>query len=432
MMNETQFSSGKLHELKCTMGLVHDKFTKNVVPFINKKKNDLVVRHRFHAPRTLLAFNSNEHALFMSYLPNDLEIPQILTLGKRDRFNRPITITFGECISLAGDHFETPEALYQTADDYLKDTRWVIGHLDCFLESITCKAGRDYYKLAVKNFTHFRGDHPNNAISEFRRHFDSAISIAGQGHELLRKHKQPAAADKRYHEALVYCAFACHFLTDCLSTGHMRTPRALLTEVCRDFYKGKHVWVPGFGTQLLGDIIAGAYSLVCHNRDNGGLIVESQWNLESLLTDLPCKYEPIDLVDPTREFNNVYQAFGDDFLELVPTNPTWVLGACAIRAATQAIWQMYWFGVCDYLNKFALDDFDDPLSFIPEVKATDNPPPLVYEYGGRLAGELWEKTARWRIGVHGDLIGLGVQLKTEASRYELKEAWRHNARKQED
>jgi hypothetical protein len=86
---------------------------------------------------------------------------------------------------------------------------------------------------------------PFGAAATYRRAHEQAMQLA-YAHGV----KQEAMDD-----ALLADAFACHFLTDAFSAGHIRTPRASIQE----YWDGR---VPGFHRKLvhwLADRVEGAY-----------------------------------------------------------------------------------------------------------------------------------------------------------------------------
>lgn len=87
---------------------------------------------------------------------------------------------------------------------------------------------RRYLALASQNHCHFAsqplgyGDHGNEALTLYRAYHRRALKEAGEA---------GGSSDwAGLHRALVVDAFACHFLTDLFASGHIRTPRRLLSE----------------------------------------------------------------------------------------------------------------------------------------------------------------------------------------------------------
>ncbi|MDX1838281.1 phospholipase [Legionella taurinensis] len=77
-----------------------------------------------------------------------------------------------------------------------------------------------YLKLAQVNFDHFVPD----ALTAYRAGHAVALRSALKAHHALSEGNL-AEADKALHLAYAQNAFANHFLTDSMSSGHMRTPR---------------------------------------------------------------------------------------------------------------------------------------------------------------------------------------------------------------
>ncbi|CAB3991338.1 Hypothetical predicted protein, partial [Paramuricea clavata] len=75
-------------------------------------------------------------------------------------------------------------------------------------------------KLAAINFDHFEPQAPRAYLVGHQLAMEKAREAA--------KEKDPDTKKKMLNESLSIDAFACHFLTDCFSSGHMRTPRVEL------------------------------------------------------------------------------------------------------------------------------------------------------------------------------------------------------------
>jgi hypothetical protein len=89
---------------------------------------------------------------------------------------------------------------------------------DVELEIIT--HGR-YSSLSVDNFDHFEGDKFQAAKQAFLAGYNLALEVV--------QNAQPGE-NQKLKEAYAIYGFACHYLTDTFSTGHMRVPRFELYE----------------------------------------------------------------------------------------------------------------------------------------------------------------------------------------------------------
>lgn len=77
-----------------------------------------------------------------------------------------------------------------------------------------------YLRLAQVNFDHFVPD----SLAAYRAGHAVALRSALDAHDYLNQGKR-ALATQALHRAYAQNAFANHFLTDSMSSGHMRTPR---------------------------------------------------------------------------------------------------------------------------------------------------------------------------------------------------------------
>jgi hypothetical protein len=168
--------------------------------------------------------------------------------GKRVELVPDYYITFGDMVAMAGDHFESIEQMRQFAMkpsgkesraeiEYVRE--WKLKHKGRKYDSEAKEyAQKRYYALAGRNRSHFvnpeKGDEqrstqdkaqsvkpvkgidiPQNSIAGYRLNHVKAIREAAAA----------GAAGASIQKAMAVDAFACHYLTDSFSSGHLRTPR---------------------------------------------------------------------------------------------------------------------------------------------------------------------------------------------------------------
>lgn len=105
-----------------------------------------------------------------------------------------------------------------------------------------------YGDLAEMNFDHFKGE----ALVSFNAGFKVAVTTAEKAFEK----QDPVAKRELFVESLAQLLFACHFLTDLFSAGHLRTPRKEMWDIITD--RG----IMG------GSLSAGFLAMKMHNEDN--------------------------------------------------------------------------------------------------------------------------------------------------------------------
>lgn len=80
-----------------------------------------------------------------------------------------------------------------------------------------------YLLLAQVNFDHFAPD----ALDAYQTGHSAALETAIKAHDLLARDERTEAL-QTLHQAYAQNAFACHFISDAMSSGHMRVPRRAL------------------------------------------------------------------------------------------------------------------------------------------------------------------------------------------------------------
>ncbi len=223
-------------------------------------------------PRPLQPFNSGEHV----WLGNAgaLEACQRLrrsgidigeeVFARIQRLSRRETFTYGELAALSGDFYETPSELFEEQpgrvpwlweDNDVSDlgrlfeaeVAWIVDRQRAnasraYPESSVRLAwnARSYLELALRNVDHF-GWH--NLVA-YCRHHATALDLASRAR---------GRAGELWSRALVYNAFADHFLSDAFAAGHVRVPRAEILS-----------WAESRG---LSDSLAGVLSKLLHDQD---------------------------------------------------------------------------------------------------------------------------------------------------------------------
>lgn len=172
--------------------------------------------------------------------------------------------TYGELVALSGDFYGSPAELYEErpspvpwlweANDvsdlrsmFAVELKWIEDRqrgrrTGAYPDNNVRMAwnAKAYVELALRNTDHF-GWH--NQLAYCRWHgaaLDLAMTAASRN-------------DETWARALVYNAFADHFLTDGFAAGHIRVPRAELRS-----------WAEGRGWS---DKLAGALSKLLHDQD---------------------------------------------------------------------------------------------------------------------------------------------------------------------
>jgi outer membrane protein OmpA-like peptidoglycan-associated protein len=173
------------------------------------------------APRTLARFIGPEH----EQLGNEATGSQRVSIGGG------ITLTWGQIIALAGDQIGSIDELlaYGSHDPAKRrrlraafdkdDLKSVPPELtEAATEAETKAQDTEYLNLVMHNITHFPD--AGKAIGEWSRHHDTALDKA------IEAGVHGGTPDLAY----AWEAFGEHFLTDCFSGGHIRTPRSTMLD----------------------------------------------------------------------------------------------------------------------------------------------------------------------------------------------------------
>jgi hypothetical protein len=214
-----------------------------------------MIRKRAAATPRLQRFEEAEHKAIGDTAVGDVAF----------RISPLVSLTYGDFVDL-GDYFRSVEEI-QGLIKHGGEGEGTIGevyyavfvmvrgedekkHMGEFYDESAKKAVmKRFYALAGKNIGHFpnpeAGD-PARSVQDKDRKHDAegapigAIATYRDGHvHAIRRAQELGRAGKPIGEALVFEAFAGHFLTDVFSSGHLRTPRKSIGE----YWNQK---VPGF------------------------------------------------------------------------------------------------------------------------------------------------------------------------------------------
>jgi hypothetical protein len=250
------------------------------------------IEHLATPEKTIQRFESNEHkAMGDQGSANSKGKPTQIKLSD------DLTVTFGDITAMAGDYFGSVKAIEDLAKvpgdngkkagsiDEIKYVLYVKVRGEKrreseFSDPVKNAVAKRYYTLAGSNVTHFTnpqvGDEKQsfeqkaNEKTEVRDEHGNKVLVpvnnAGSYRENhLRAIQEAASAGKEgkpKDRALLYEAFASHFLTDAYAAGHMRTPRAAISA----YWNAK---VPMFWTNLKWWM---AENIAQHINDNTTLI----------------------------------------------------------------------------------------------------------------------------------------------------------------
>ena len=201
---------------------------------------------------TLQRFESNEHkAMGDKGSADGKGNPSAIKLSD------DLTVTFGDITAMAGDYFGSVKAIEDLAKvkgdgwnqagtiDEIKYVLWVKVQGKKELESkfsddVKNAVGRRYYRLAGKNKTHFTNpnegddklthDQKANARDDKGKPINNEGSYRDNHLQAIREAVIAGKTGASKDRAMLYEAFASHFLTDAYAAGHMRTPRAAISK----------------------------------------------------------------------------------------------------------------------------------------------------------------------------------------------------------
>ncbi|MGB7520366.1 MAG: DUF4157 domain-containing protein, partial [Spirulinaceae cyanobacterium] len=215
---------------------------------------------------TIQRFESNEHKEMGDQGTADNKgNPKKIKLGKEPN---QLEVTFGDITAMAGDFFGSVDEIKQLAEkpgdgknqaNTMDEIKYVLSvkihktkkDEDYGKDVVKAATGR-YYKLAGSNVTHFTNPDAGDGTLSFeqkankRKRDEDGKPILDQNGKTItinnagsyRENHLSAIAEavkagqegSSLDNAMLYEAFASHFLTDAYASGHIRTPRASISE----------------------------------------------------------------------------------------------------------------------------------------------------------------------------------------------------------
>jgi hypothetical protein len=185
--------------------------------------------------RTLQRFAGPEHEELGNTLHTDIDL------------GHGVTLTWGQVLAIAGDEIGTVGELLGDPDTEAGRHRLGASLLNAEVKGPVAAAltpsdaeKKEHYNafvlLALENADHFPDS--GRAMAAWGRHHSKAVDLAlGAG----------LAGDRHaLNVAYAYEAFGQHFLTDCYSGGHIRTPRAQIID-----------WYQAWASRIADRLIAG-------------------------------------------------------------------------------------------------------------------------------------------------------------------------------
>lgn len=147
------------------------------------------------------------------------------------RENNKIAFQYGELIT-AADYYMTPEDFYH--DPKTNITKIIkcaykqkkvqqaqrkddVNYPSCDLTGFFSMPG--YLEVVSKNYNHFGW----NNMQAYVDYHGKALQLAKQSFHLKQSH--PESSLQLLHKAIIFNAFADHYLSDAFSSGHIRVPR---------------------------------------------------------------------------------------------------------------------------------------------------------------------------------------------------------------
>lgn len=252
------------------------------VPNALRGRGGVAVGVRPFAP-SIQRFEADEHKKM-----GDLGSADKLGKAQKIKLSDDLTVTFGDITAMAGDIFgsakvvmdlakkpgsngQEPGTIDEVKYALLVEVRGKKGAEDDFSDAVKNAVAKRYYTLAGKNITHFTNpkegdefrDHKLKALdTEDGKPANNAGSYLANHLKAIEAAVKAGSAKKPMDTALLYEAFASHFLTDAYASGHIRTARSDISA----YWNPK---VPMFWTNLKWWM---AEKVAQHINDNTGLI----------------------------------------------------------------------------------------------------------------------------------------------------------------
>jgi hypothetical protein len=180
------------------------------------------------------------------------------------RKDQKISFSYGESIT-AADFYHAPQEFYQDRRIGIKAVL-VCAHRQKKVhddqehsddvEYPSCRAPAligmpTYLEVTTKNYDHFGW----NNMKAYVKYHNMALVKAQQSY--LKKTERPSESRVLLHQALIYNAFADHYLTDAFASGHIRVPRIQIKNWAASN-------LPGFFRALRGDLL----TMLMHDRES--------------------------------------------------------------------------------------------------------------------------------------------------------------------
>lgn len=325
---------------------------------------------RGDAARPQMVASAGMHQRFDSYEHKQLGDAG----GKNIKLKCGVWLTYGQAVALSGDFYKTPDALMnapreevvrlldlidreggeakaneakhggnpefakptskesaaneeeaQNATAWREETHYGVKHKPDGKEGqVKGKETDSYLTLASHNASHFSDQ--NAAL--WRAEHEAALEIARAAHS-QGNHSSTAINDEKLNEAYAHDAFACHFLTDAFSSGHL-----VSGVVGRDV--GEHFWRTHESAILKAMVLAS-------RDDEGGIPTELMGVMEKVAKSKApslCLKLVHDHLNETglqvrNAAGNEWTAFGDQNLDRAPESVQ--LGQQAVRLSRESI-----------------------------------------------------------------------------------------------
>ncbi len=170
------------------------------------------------------------------------------------RADRKIAFTYAELLA-AADYYKTPDDLYRDRRSGVKKIILCAYRLqhehpthapdrkkypDCSITGVLHMPG--HLNVISHNYDHFAW----NNMKAYLRHHSRALAYA---REAFARRGHPEESRRAMEKALIFNAFADHYLTDAFPAGHVRTPRVELERWAKRN-------LPGFLRKARGDLLA--------------------------------------------------------------------------------------------------------------------------------------------------------------------------------
>lgn len=160
------------------------------------------------------------------------------------RQNKKIAFQYGELIT-AADYYMSPEdfygdpksnitsiikCAYRQKKFHQAQRKDDVNYPSCNLTGFFTMPG--YLEVVSKNYNHFGW----NNMQAYVDYHTQALQLAKQS--FLQKSSNPEASQQLLHKAIIFNAFADHYLSDAFASGHVRVPRIQIKEWAKNHLTG--------------------------------------------------------------------------------------------------------------------------------------------------------------------------------------------------